>query len=268
MGDKVTFITNEAENNLRDILNLELAQATSATILVAFTTAGGLSKILENLENILVGGGQVTFMTGLYQAVTEPEALRLLVESMNKFKHDDGSLDARISLEQQFHSKLYLIKSQPLDKATIIVGSSNLTSGGLRSGGETSIMIQTRYASPFVSRYEDMLDKRLQLSVPLTAALIDRYEKSQDYLRKQAVLHPGERSGNDNVVLDKVLGKHSVHQDCDDAEDDGTWQNELRERRRKYARQQYQRAKEWKKKNNVLSAERWKAEIRERLWNK
>jgi HKD family nuclease len=80
--------------------------------------------------------GGVRLLTGLYQKFTEPQALRTLLRIQEE---TCGQLSVRLSLEPQFHRKMYLLTSRT--RSTAILGSSNLTRDGLRSGGELNVMV-------------------------------------------------------------------------------------------------------------------------------
>jgi len=212
MGDTVQIIPNDVNANMRDILDQELRTATSAALSVAFITESGLNTILENLEGISYRGGEVRVLTGLYQAITDSNSLRRMNDAQGKY--GDKFL-ARISLEQQFHQKLYVIRSKPLDRTTIIIGSSNLTAGGLKSGGELNIMIKTRIGSALARKIDSIFGEEWARGVKLSDDLISNYDQWYKDLRKYALKMPGDKEIGNNPILDRILGVASFHRDCE-----------------------------------------------------
>jgi HKD family nuclease len=131
---KLDIIENNGPDNLRDTLRFRLRRASNVSIAVAFVTRAGLDDIVQALRQV-AANGSVRLLTGLYQKVTEPEALRTLLRIQEETR---GRFSVRLSREPRFHRKLYLLYSRK--NATAIIGSSNLTSEGLRSGGELNLI--------------------------------------------------------------------------------------------------------------------------------
>lgn len=96
------IIENHGPNNLRDYLKAKLVKTSSVDIAVAFATKAGVNEILHYLYQV-ASRGQVRILVGLYQHVTEPEALESLLRAQSQMK---GGLSVRISKEPKFHTKL------------------------------------------------------------------------------------------------------------------------------------------------------------------
>jgi HKD family nuclease len=193
-------IENSGPNNLRDTLRAKLAKASEVCVAVAFVTESGLDEILQSLRQV-AAHGQVRIITGLYQCVTEPNALKTLLRVQ---KETCGNFSVRLSREPQFHRKFFLVGNKT--QATAIIGSSNLTREGLRSGGELDLMVSLyRHTSAF-RRLEDAFEKDWQKrrAVPLTAEQIIKYAKA----RKSPVRQKGDTSGQ----LKKILGREPSHE--------------------------------------------------------
>jgi HKD family nuclease len=107
-----------------------LKPADRADFAVAFISLAGLKRILPKLRQMARRGG-VRIITGLYQDVTEPAALRKLLSVSNE---TGGRLSIRISRNHRFHMKLYLLMLTK--RMTALIGSSNLSNDGLLSDGE------------------------------------------------------------------------------------------------------------------------------------
>src|SRR5579883_985288 len=195
---KLDTIENNGPDNLRDTLKFQLTRAKDVSIAVAFVTQAGLDEIVQPLRQA-AANGNVRLLTGLYQKVTEPRALRTLLRVQEETR---GRLSVRLSREPRFHRKLYLLTKRTHSIA--IVGSSNLTHEGLRSGGELSIIVRLPKASlpakKVAQAFEDDWEHR---AVPLTAEQIVEYKKVRPEAPKRESCTKGQ--------LAKILGTPPSH---------------------------------------------------------
>ena len=121
-------------------------------------------------------------MTGLYQCVTEPGALRLLVQAAAA---SGGRFHVRLSKELQLHAKMYLTSTGT--RGTCIVGSSNLSRDGLSSSGELNVSLTSTGSAPIVRTLIRKFDEAWELdSAELTLDRILRYEKRRPQVRMRA----------------------------------------------------------------------------------
>ena len=132
---KLDVIEDSGPDNLREMLRAECS-VTDVAVGVAFVTQSGLDDILQSLRQVAVSG-RVRLLTRLYQKVTEPHALRTLLRVQEETR---GQFSVRLSIEPQFHRKVYILRGRT--NTAIVVGSSNLTREGLRSGGELNLMVR------------------------------------------------------------------------------------------------------------------------------
>lgn len=109
-------------------------------IAVAFARYSGLRLIEPAIDKCLHGGGEIEFVVGLDFRTTDAEALRAL-----QAREEAGS---RVRLycysepgetSGTYHPKLYLFEKEA--GITGIIGSSNLTEGGLRSNVEVNVAL-------------------------------------------------------------------------------------------------------------------------------
>jgi HKD family nuclease len=195
---KLDIIENNGPDNLRDTLKSQLRRASEVSIAVAFITQAGLDELVQALRQV-AANGRVRLLTGLYQKVTEPQALRSLLRIQNETR---GRLSVRLTREPQFHRKLYLLKSHA--RSTAIIGSSNLTREGLRSGGELNLIARLPKNSPLVKQlsqaFEDDWEHR---AVPLAADQLVEYEKARPT--------PPKRENYATGQLAKILGASLTH---------------------------------------------------------
>jgi HKD family nuclease len=92
-------------------------------IVVAFAKNSGVLRIKDSLKRFRDRGGIVNIYVGVDLDVTSYDALTVLLlhtDSLNVVHAEKG---------QTFHSKIYQFLGQ--DKGLVVVGSHNLTAGGL-----------------------------------------------------------------------------------------------------------------------------------------
>jgi len=102
-------------------------------IVVAFAKSSGVLRIKSSLENFRKRGGVVNAYVGVDLGVTSYEALTALLlctDSLNVVHSEKG---------QTFHTKIYQFLGE--EKGIIVVGSHNLTGGGLWTNFESSAHI-------------------------------------------------------------------------------------------------------------------------------
>jgi HKD family nuclease len=116
---------------------------------VAFASSTGLKLLADGLNGVLKSGGSLEFLIGLDMRGTDPRALREIL-SWTK-KHAECALYWLGSLEPAsiYHPKVYLLRSN--DDASCIVGSSNLTKGGLQANVEANIELTGNLADEAIA---------------------------------------------------------------------------------------------------------------------
>ncbi|MBI0006342.1 phospholipase D family protein [Gilliamella sp. W8126] len=102
-------------------------------IVVAFAKNSGILRIKNALDEFRKRGGLVNVYVGVDLGGTSYEALTALLlhsDSLNVVHSEKG---------QTFHTKIYQFLGK--DKALIVIGSHNLTGGGLWTNFESSVLI-------------------------------------------------------------------------------------------------------------------------------
>jgi superfamily II DNA or RNA helicase/diadenosine tetraphosphate (Ap4A) HIT family hydrolase len=125
-----SLVTGGTNDPLLTRLVYALGTATRVDILAAFVLQGGVNLIVQHLSDVLDRGGRVRILTGDYFEVTEPNALRRLLDL-------EGDLQLCV-LEaggQAFHPKAYLVSGDE-GVGVAFVGSSNLSRSALLKGIE------------------------------------------------------------------------------------------------------------------------------------
>lgn len=128
---KLNIITNEQQTSHLSLLNDLLRHADDVSIAVAFLKVEGLKVLLPYFRSKT----RFRIVAGPNFGITDPKALDLLLEQ-SKSNNVHGYLNSLAS-KTTFHPKMYLIKHGRVGH--IIIGSANLTGGGLSKNTETSL---------------------------------------------------------------------------------------------------------------------------------
>lgn len=130
------LVTGDHDDPLLPHLVGHIKHASAFDIAVAFILPSGVARIREHLRDLLNWGGSVRLLAGDYFDVTDPGALRRLLDLVEETKAR-GRLELRIfeSSTQAFHPKVYIFHS-PAGESVAYVGSSNLSKSALEEGIE------------------------------------------------------------------------------------------------------------------------------------
>lgn len=119
-------------------------------IVVAFAKNSGVLRIKDSLDRFRKRGGIVNAYVGIDLGGTSYEALTALLlhtDSLNVVHSEKG---------QTFHTKIYQFLGK--DKGLIVVGSHNLTGGGLWTNLESSVIIPVQRSNAHVMQILSGLD--------------------------------------------------------------------------------------------------------------
>jgi HKD family nuclease len=203
---QLQIIENSGPNNLRDFLKAHLPKASQVDIAVAFATKAGVDKILSSLRQA-ASRGPVRILVGLYQAFSEPQALKTLLRAQDQ---TNRRLSVRLSHESKFHWKLYLMRRGR--KLIAIVGSSNLTGEALQSGGELSTALFLPATSPAARRLCELFEEEWKgygRGGELTNEQIELYEKRRGVAAARTQLTRSE--------IREIMGASPIHRRASDA---------------------------------------------------
>lgn len=131
--------TGQLGNRLIELL--DSSDYHTLNIVVAFAKNSGVLRIKDSLESFRDRGGIVNAYVGVDLGGTSYEALITLL------LHTDALGIVHSEKSQTFHSKIYQFLGE--EKGLIVVGSHNLTGGGLWTNFESSVII------PIVSSRKD-----------------------------------------------------------------------------------------------------------------
>jgi superfamily II DNA or RNA helicase/HKD family nuclease/diadenosine tetraphosphate (Ap4A) HIT family hydrolase len=125
------------EDGLLQHLTPYIDRASRVDAAVSFVMASGVSLIQPHLQDLLDRGGALRFLTGDYLDVTDPAALRRLLDL-----NGDVTLAVFEAGQTVFHPKAWVFHF-PDGAGVALVGSSNLSDSALRRGVEWNLRLVT-----------------------------------------------------------------------------------------------------------------------------
>ncbi|WP_066014546.1 DUF3427 domain-containing protein [Endozoicomonas atrinae] len=198
-----SLITNDktAKSNFFKNLKFELQTSDHFHFMVSFIRSSGLQLLLSPLEYFRQRGKKGRILTSVYMNITEPSALRKLIEQPH--------IETRVysAGRESFHTKAYLFERQTHTNSCALIGSSNISHAALKSGEEWNVKIPRSSSSNIydqaITRFESLWDS--EDSVPLTDSFIERYEA---YLSEHAAEEVKTKSTFDFLKQSQLPKKH------------------------------------------------------------
>src|SRR5690606_10314466 len=163
---------NSSLSHKSEIVN-SLDKTEELIVCVAFLKSSGLNILLNKIKEL---GVKSTFYIGLDFYLTEPKALKAI------FKADFDLYLTSIE-KSTYHSKIYYFKKNKAINA--IIGSANLTKGGLESNIETSLSIEFLHNSDIDNQIKEQFEFiKTNSTKVLNLQPIVEYEELYDYLHQ------------------------------------------------------------------------------------
>ena len=128
---------------LGEFLRAELRGSYEFMAASAFLNSGGLRLIADELRDILESEGRVSIVHGADFTIADPPAIRTLVNMKTRYPQMSYRVhcDWALTHSQKFHTKLYIARKDRRNYCAVI-GSSNLTLGGLRGNTEANAVMR------------------------------------------------------------------------------------------------------------------------------
>jgi len=126
-----------------NIINQELQNAQSARIAIAFLKYSGIRVIEKSLDQCSKNNGSVEIIAGLDFKTTDPQSMHYLIQlqkttpNLKFYCYGDKDVNKTNIV---FHPKIYLFQGKR--ETTAIVGSTNLTQGGLMTNFEANVIFK------------------------------------------------------------------------------------------------------------------------------
>ncbi len=181
------------------IINQELQNSKNTQIAVAFLKHSGVKVIENSLKESLNNGGNFEIIAGLDFKTTDPKSMLFFINlkkqypSLKFFCYGDRNINRT---DIVFHPKIYLFENGK--ETTSIVGSANLTGGGLTSNFEVNTIFNEKkpvYFSQLQAIYN---------SIKFTDSL---FTPDEDYLNGYSDVFSAFEKNNDKAFKDKGIIK-------------------------------------------------------------
>lgn len=165
---KPELLVNQRSNSQDVLTSLieELKVCQTFQFSVAFITESGLATIKSTLYDLHKKGVRGRILTSTYQFFNQPKVFRELLKLEN--------VDVRIADVEAFHSKGYIFKHH--NYVSLIVGSSNLTAGALKTNYEWNIKLTSHVDGEIISHFSKQFEDMWNKSIPMTLEWILSYE--------------------------------------------------------------------------------------------
>jgi HKD family nuclease len=160
------------QNHLTEIRR-QLKTAKTVRIAVAFVSETGVLAFVEALQGAAKRDVKVQVFTSIERAVSTPKALYLLWQASRYLLNFEVFWIGKADETAFFHSKIYYFAAS--EKSATIIGSANLTQGGLVENTETSLVFEQEIASRLDTQIADFFADLQQISRSASAALLNRY---------------------------------------------------------------------------------------------
>lgn len=167
---KMTAFLSETETLLAILNHCRKAKTVKAAM--ALITQRGLRLIEDDVKELLNRGGEIQFLLGTDMA-TEPAAIESLLKTSREYANQMTVRRFATDLGQTFHPKVWIF-APGSGPGAAIVGSSNLTSGGLERNFEANVLIKT---SALVGELEAVFDELFEggRAKPIDSRWLDGY---------------------------------------------------------------------------------------------
>jgi hypothetical protein len=177
---------------------LEEGANTSAWFATAWGKRSGLGRLAPSLERFRAEGGKAEIVLGIDEAGATAEGLLLASELFDSawIFHDPGP--------RTFHPKMYAVQSDL--KATVVIGSGNLTKGGLftnyeiatAAGLDLGVPGEASFLADARAYFEQLIGSKS--CRPLTAELIEELRSDPRVLLRGGLQQgPGKGSYGEEV---------------------------------------------------------------------
>lgn len=193
------------EQQVLTTIQRHVASARQFKIAIAMVSAAGMDYVGDSIRRCLQKGGTGEILIGI-DLPTDPKALRDLLRIQSKHPGQLELKTFRRLKKRIFHPKLFIFEGRRGNKSAV-VGSSNLTGGGLAENYEVNLLVDSNRIAEELSDY---FDEHFEgaYSVPLTHDWLEEYakewakrkkllDKLRQISRTNFAREPKERDGAD-----------------------------------------------------------------------
>ena len=192
---QIRLIRNEDDSSHLIAIKQIFADAREIAVCMAYLKMSGLTLLDGILDEIIRSGTQMTMLVGTDQYLTEPQALKVLLRKIEHSGNGEAFLVQRSGIT--YHPKIYFARKK--DSAIAVIGSANITGGGLRTNIEASIHAIVDLNSRFCRQIDSYIAslKRDPETVPLGLISISQYEARYEIFKNHR--QKAERTAKEEI---------------------------------------------------------------------
>lgn len=165
-------------------------------VAVAYASVSGLRSLMCLVPSVT----QSAWVIGLDDMLTHPSVIDVLARLPGASLRVAGEpVNGR-----RFHPKMYMLSNKRAAVASLMVGSANMTSGGLSTNAEAVVALTAR-RSVEVLQLERYWQEAWRLGAPPTEALIEKYRRDFELAfkaRKRSAIPTGPILAHDDATID------------------------------------------------------------------
>ncbi|RRK09241.1 DUF3427 domain-containing protein, partial [Lactiplantibacillus garii] len=161
------FIYNNKGDSMLIHIERELANCSSYTFVIAFITESALAALKVKLADLAMKGIHGRILTADYLTFNAPKVFQELLKL--------PSVEVRIADVAAFHAKGYIFDHELDQYQSVIIGSSNLTSGALLRNYEWNVRFTSHDNGILTARLIQEVEDEWRQAQPLTDHWIDQY---------------------------------------------------------------------------------------------
>ena len=230
----IRFIQNTDDLSHLVAVKQIFADAREIIVCMAYLKISGLTHLDGIIDNVMRRRAHLMMLIGIDQYLTEPKALMMLFKKVRYRRNCETFLVQRKGLT--FHPKMYFAKKEK--SASALIGSANITNGGLQTNIEASIHATIALDSQFCHQIESYVAtlKKDTATIPLDFIAISQYEARYNIFRNHR--QKAERTAKEEInglfeVNEKRLRQYLKEYlaDSDEARDRKTKAHDYKEAR-------------------------------------
>lgn len=167
---RTSFLFNSSDHiNLKSAFEGQLQGAKSILILVGFVMKSGADELIRLCRKERILPNNVTIITGLSFGITEPQALRCLLEKKFTLRLFNG--------KKIFHPKIYIFQKKAT--SSVLIGSANLSWPALTNSIEAATLLTLPAGTAVLRSLMKFWDDIRAQSIPATMENIREYESKR-----------------------------------------------------------------------------------------
>lgn len=184
----IKFIGAPIKNIENEVTSM-FKQCEKAFIAVSYLKMSGVESIKQSIEENNSTNTKISILTSLDFGITDEEGLRELL---------DMGVSCNIVHNKNFHPKLYIFELGG-GEATMIIGSSNLSHGGLSTNCEANLILNGNISESPIKDAIEYFSHMQSKGILLDEEIINLYGKSKSNVNESENI-----IDNDNTTIDEL----------------------------------------------------------------